>query len=59
MQVLREFADLVLHSELVAGARAVLDGPPEFALRRARELASLVLGVRAVDDVEEEKEGFG
>jgi hypothetical protein len=45
IEVLREFAELVLHSELVAGARAVLDGPPEFALRRALELASVVLAV--------------
>ena len=43
MSVLREFAELVMYSELVAGARAVLDGPPEFAVRRAVELASVVL----------------
>jgi hypothetical protein len=45
IEVLRGFAELVLHSGLVAGARAVLDGPPEFALRRALELASVVLTV--------------
>ena len=43
--MLREFADIVLRSELVAGARAVLDEPPEFAVRRALELASVVLAV--------------
>ncbi|MGB5366757.1 MAG: hypothetical protein WBN15_15220 [Polyangiales bacterium] len=45
MAVLRELAEIVMCSELVAGARAVLDGPPEFALRRALELASVVLSV--------------
>ncbi len=45
IEVLRGFADLVLRSELVAGARAVLDGPSEFAVRRAVELASVVLAV--------------
>ena len=54
MAVLREFAELVLHSELVAGARAVLDGPPEFALRRALELASVVSAMRVHVDVDEE-----
>jgi hypothetical protein len=54
--VLREFAELVLQSELVAGSRQVLEGPPEFAVRRALELASLVLGLRAVCDPEEGKE---
>jgi hypothetical protein len=32
---LRELADLVLRSELVAVSEQLLDGPPEFALRRA------------------------
>jgi hypothetical protein len=57
--VLRGFAELVLRSELVAVSRQVLEGPPEFAVRRALELASLVLGVRVVDDAEEGKEGAG
>jgi len=57
--MLRDFAELALRSELVAGARAVLDRPPEFAVRRALELASLVLDVRVVGGVEEGKEGAG
>ena len=59
MAVLREFAELVLRSELVEASRQVLEGPPEFAVRRALELASLVLGVRVVDDAEKGKEGAG
>jgi hypothetical protein len=54
--VLREFAELVLRSELVEASRQVLEGPPEFALTRALELASLVLDVRVVDDSEKGKE---
>ncbi|MBW2403643.1 MAG: hypothetical protein JRF42_07505 [Deltaproteobacteria bacterium] len=54
--VLRKFAELVLRSELVAGARAVLDGPPEFALRRTLELASVVLAVGVGDGREPGKE---
>jgi len=57
MSVLREFAELVMCSELVAGARAVLDGPPEFALRRALELASIVLAVGVGAKDEQAKEG--
>ena len=57
ISVLREFAELVLHSELVAGARAVLDGPPEFAVRRALELASVVLSVGVGVEPEQGKEG--
>ena len=59
ISLLREFAELVLRSELVKASRQVLEGPPEFAVRRALELASLVLGVRVVEDVEKEKEGAG
>jgi hypothetical protein len=59
ISVLREFAALVLRSELVEASRQVLEGPPKFAVRRALELASLVLGVRVVDDVEEGKEEAG
>ena len=40
---LRELADLTLRSELVAVSQQLLDGPPEFALRRAMELAGLIL----------------
>jgi hypothetical protein len=57
--VLREFAELVLRSELVELSRQVLGGPPEFAVRRALELASLVLVVRVVDDAEKGKDGAG
>ena len=57
--VLHGFAELVLRSEMVLVSRQVLEGPPEFAVRRALELASLVLGVRVVDDSEKEKEGAG
>ena len=57
--VLREFAELVLRSELVAASRAVLDGPPEFALRRALELASLSWPCGCVDEREKGKEGTG
>ena len=57
IEVLREFAELVLHSELVADARAVLDEPPEFALRRALELASIVLAVGVGAEREHAKEG--
>jgi len=59
ISVLRDFAELVLRSELVEASRQVLEGPPEFAVRRALELASLVLGVRVVCDAEEGKEGAG
>jgi len=55
IEVLRGFAELVLRSELVELSRQVLGGPPEFAVRRALELASLVLGVRVVDDAEKGK----
>jgi hypothetical protein len=52
IEVLRGFADLVLHSELVAGARAVLDGPPEVAVK----LASVVLAVGVGVESAQEKE---
>jgi len=57
ISVLREFAELVLRSDLVEASRQVLEGPPDFVVRRALELASFVLGVRVVDDVEKGKEG--
>jgi hypothetical protein len=53
---LRGLADLVLRSELVAVSQQLLDGPPEFALRRAMELAGLVLAVVATDEREGERE---
>jgi ribosomal protein L10 len=56
ISVSREFGELVLRSELVQVSRQVLEGPPELAVRRALELASLVLGVRVVDDVEKGEE---
>jgi hypothetical protein len=45
VEVSHGFAELVLRSELVAGSRQVLDAPPELAVRRAVELASVVLAV--------------
>ena len=50
VEVSHELAELVLRSELVAGSRQVLDGPPEVAVMRAVELASVVsaFGARAV-----------
>jgi hypothetical protein len=53
---LRELGDLVLRSELVAVSHQVLDGPPEFALRRAMELAGLILAAVDRDDRDAEKE---
>jgi hypothetical protein len=47
---------LVLRSEVVALSRQLLDGPPEFAVRRTLELATLVLNVRVVGGFEEAKE---
>jgi hypothetical protein len=57
IETLHGFADLVLRSELVAGSRQVLDGPPELAMRRAVELASVVLASGVSVDREEESEG--
>ena len=54
LEVVRAFAELVVRSELVAGSRQVLDGPPELAARRAVELASVVLAVGARVDVDED-----
>ena len=56
MASLRELAELVQRSELVAVSQQLLDGPPEFALRRAMELAGLVLAVVATDEREGERE---
>ncbi len=53
---LRELADLALRSELVAVSQQLLDGPPEFALRRAMELAGLILASVATDEREAEEE---
>jgi hypothetical protein len=53
---LRELAEVALRSELVAVSQQLLDGPPEFALRRAMELAGLVLAVVATDEREEDRE---
>ena len=57
IEALHGFAEIVLRSELVAGARAVLDGPPDFALRRALELASVVLAVGVGAEREQAKGG--
>jgi len=56
MASLRDLADLVLRSELVAVSRELLDGPPEFALRRAMELVGLILVSVATDEREAEEE---
>jgi hypothetical protein len=47
IEVLREFAALTLRCELVQLAHRLQDAPPEFAVRRAMELASLVLTLSA------------
>jgi hypothetical protein len=57
IEVLRGFAELVLRSELVAGSRQVLDGPPELAMRRAVALASVVFASGVSVDRAEESEG--
>jgi hypothetical protein len=43
IEALREFAALTLQCELVQLAQRLQEAPPEFAVRRAMELASLVL----------------
>jgi len=43
IEALRDFAALTLRCELVHLAQRLLDAPPEFAVRRAMELAGLVL----------------
>jgi hypothetical protein len=53
---LRELGDLVLRSELVAVSRQLLGGPPEFALRRAMELAGLVLASVVTDERQAQEE---
>jgi len=53
---LRELADLVLRSELVAVSHQVLHSSPEFTLRRAMELSGLILAAVASDDREAEEE---
>ena len=56
MASLRELAELALRSELVAVSQQLLDGPHEFALRRAMELAGLILAAVARNEREEERE---
>ena len=53
---LRELGELMLRSELVALSHQLLEGPPEFALRRAMELAGLILAAVARNEREEERE---
>ena len=43
IEALRDFAALTLRCELVYLAQRLQDAPPEFAVRRAMELASFVL----------------
>ena len=57
IEVLHGFAELVLRSELVAGSRQVLDGPPELAMKRAVQLASVVLASGVRVDREAERKG--
>ena len=47
IEALRDFASLTLGCELVQLAQRVQEAPPEFAVRRAMELASLVLTLGA------------
>lgn len=56
MASLRELGDLVLRSELVGVSHQLIEGPPKFALRRAMELAGLLLAEVATDEREGEKE---
>ena len=53
---LRELGGLVLRSELVAVSHQLLEGPPEFALRRAMELSGLILAEVATDCRDAEQE---
>ena len=53
---LRKLGELMLRSELVALSHQLLEGPPEFALRRAIELAGLILAAVARNEREEERE---
>ena len=53
---LRELGELVVRSELIAVSHQLLEGPPEFALRRAMELAGLILAAVARNDREEERD---
>ena len=47
IEALRDFAELALRCELVQLAHRLQDAPPEFAVRRAMELAGLVLTLSA------------
>jgi hypothetical protein len=51
IEALREFAALTLQCELVQLAQRLQDAPPEFAVRRAMELASVVLTLSAKPQV--------
>jgi len=53
---LRKLGDLALRSELVTVSLQLLDGPPEFALRRAMELSGLILAVVASGGRDAEQE---
>jgi hypothetical protein len=56
MASLRELGNLVLRSELVAVSHQLLEGPPEFALRRAMELSGLILAWVATDERKADEE---
>ena len=56
MASLRELGDLVLRSELVVVSHQLLEGSPQFALRRAMEVAGLILAAVATDPRENEEE---
>ena len=58
---LHDFATLTLRCELVHLAQRLLDAPPEFAVRRAIELAGLVLtlGVSRTEAVDSSKRVSG
>ena len=56
LESLRKLGDLVVRSELVEVSHQLLEGPPEFALRRAMELAGLILAAVARNDRAEERE---
>ena len=49
--LLHRFANVVLRSELVEAAKRLLDSSPTFAVRRAMELASLVLTIGTIQSV--------
>jgi len=53
IEALHHFAALTLRCELVHLAQQVIHAPPEFAVRRAMELATLVLTLETAMPVSE------